>query len=102
VYLDDRANALYKLPPIEPRQEIQLDTIPSKPIRTRDAGAIVVPPNLDESGVLLRELATSYLPLANAGGLFAGFSDGPALPVELSVHHEQDTHSLIVVALDQP
>lgn len=102
VYLDDRANALYKLPPIEPRQEIQLDTIPSKPIRTRDVGAIVVLPNLDESGVLLRELATSYLPLANAGGLFAGFSDGPALPVELSAHHEQDTHSLIVVALDQP
>ena len=33
--------------------------------------------------------------------MFAGFSDGPALPVELNVPHQSGIHSLIIVALEQ-
>jgi hypothetical protein len=38
--------------------------------------------------------------LAPEGKIFAGFSDGPALPVELNLPHQQSIHSLIVVSLE--
>jgi hypothetical protein len=50
----------------------------------------------------LQELALrGTLPLFQAGRVFVGISDGPALPVELNVPHQQSVHSLVIVALEQ-
>jgi len=100
VYLDYAANALYALPALAPGAEIQLDEITPRPIRTPQAW---IRPDLDYSKQTLPELALSgAVPLAGVGRVFTGLSDGPALPVELSVTHQRNVHSLVMVALEQP
>jgi hypothetical protein len=104
VYLDYNSNALYALPALATGGEIQLDTITPKPIYTKDGTLQAwAPPNRDSSKQTLQELAiTVAFPFGNGGRVFAGLSDGPALPVELNVSHQSSVHSLIVVALEQP
>jgi hypothetical protein len=104
VYIDYPANALYALPALAPGEEIQLNTMTPRPIyrKNGDSQALILP-NLDSSKQTLQEATlTGGLPLAGWGQVFAGLSDGPALPVELNVPHQQSVHSLIVVVLEQP
>ena len=99
LYLDYPSNALYALPALAPGEEIQLDTITSRPIRTPQPW---IRPDIDYSKQTLPELALGgALPFAGAERVFAGLSDGPALPVELNVPHERNVHSLVIVALEQ-
>jgi hypothetical protein len=101
VYLDYTSNALYALPALAPGEEIQLDTITPRPIRTEDAKQVWTG-DLDYRKQTLPELALrGTLPLFQGGRVFAGISDGPALPVELNVPHQQSVHSLVIVALEQ-
>jgi hypothetical protein len=102
VYLDYTSNASYALPALAPGAEIQLDTIVSKPIRTNDETPRVWnPQGRDFASQGLRELALSgTLPFTAWGKVFVGFSDGPALPVDLNIPHQQNVHSLIVVSLE--
>jgi hypothetical protein len=59
--------------------------------------------NSDPGKQTLQEVAlTAGLSFARGGRVFAGFSDGPALPVELNVPHQSGVHSLIIVYLEQP
>jgi hypothetical protein len=107
VYLDYAANALYALPALASGGEIQLDAIRPKPIYTKDATTQTwIAPNPDSSKQTLQDLvATLGLPFARGGSggrMFAGISDGPALPVELNVPHESSVHSLILVAVERP
>jgi hypothetical protein len=103
VYLDYSANALYALPAMGPGEEIQLDSITPKPIRTKDGQMQTwIPPNNLGKQTLQDMALTGSFPLANGRRVFAGLSDGPGLPVELSVPHQTGVHSLIVVALEQP
>jgi hypothetical protein len=104
VYRDYTANALYVLPALPPGGEIDLDSLTSKPIRpVEQPPKPWIPPKTDLATARLQDLATtSFFPFGGAGRVFAGLSSGPALPVELSVAHEQNAHSLIVVALEQP
>jgi hypothetical protein len=103
VYVDYPANALYVLPVLGPGEEIQLDTIKPKRIRAEDGRQPVFLPSYDPSKQTLQEAVLSAsLPLVGWGRVFAGLSDGPALPVELSVTPQTSAHSLIIVALEQP
>jgi hypothetical protein len=102
IYLDWPANAAYALPALAAGQEIRLDAIAPTKIQSQDqttlpfAGA-----NYDYRNMTLQQLALTGA-FVGQGRVFAGFSDGPALPVELNVSHEANTHSLIVVSLEQP
>jgi hypothetical protein len=104
VYLDYPGNAFYALPALGPGEEIQLDTITPKRIRAENGKSQpVIFPTYDPSKQTLQDAAlTGGLPLVGWGRVFAGLGDGPALPVELSVSHQQTVHALIVVALEQP
>jgi len=104
VYLDYSANALYALPALAPGGEIQLDTITPKPIFKADGTTQVwAGGDLYYRKQTLQQLALgSAFPIGHAGRVFAGLSDGPALPVELNVPHQRSVHSLVVVALEQP
>jgi hypothetical protein len=103
IYLDYPSNALYSLPTLAPGDEVQLDTITPKPIRVKDGNPqALIPANFDSKQTLQEAALTVGLPLAGLGRVFAGLSDGPALPVELSVPHQRSAHALIVVALEQP
>jgi hypothetical protein len=105
VYVDYRAKVFYPLPALAPGEEIQLDTITPKPIPARgerpDPSAS---PAIAHGNPTLEELAADGLLASAREGerVFAGFSDGPALPVELNIPHQQSAHSLILVALEQP
>jgi hypothetical protein len=103
-YLDYSANALYALPVLSPGEEISLDVITPKRIYAKEGN--FQPWNLantDSSTQTLPEAAaTVAFPFVRAGRVFAGLSEGPALPVELNVPHQRSEHSLIVVALEQP
>lgn len=102
VYLDYTSNALYALPALAPGEEIQLETITPKPIRTEDLKQVWMGADLDYGKQTLPELALrGALPFVGAGRVFAGLSDGPALPVELNIPHQQNVHSLVIVALEQ-
>ena len=104
IYLDRSANALYALPALAAGQEIQLDTITPTKIRAPDRiNPAFVDGNYDYRSLTLRELAVmGAWGFALQGRMFAGFSDGPALPVELNVPHQENVHSLIVVSMGQP
>jgi hypothetical protein len=104
VYLDYRSNALYALPPLAPGEEVALDALPPKPIYAKDGTPQYwSPANADFGKHNLQEAAATVTqPFLRAGLVFAGLSDGPALPVELSAPHQRNVHSLIVVALEQP
>jgi hypothetical protein len=103
VYLDGASNALYALPPMAPGEEIQLDAITPKQIRTRDQSAQYPGANSDSSKRGLQDLAlTGALEFAGRGPIFAGLSNGPALPVELNVPHLDSVHSLIVAYVGKP
>jgi hypothetical protein len=104
VYLDYAANALYVLPALGPGEEIQLDTIKPKRIRAEEGKQqALILSGSDPSKQTLQEAAlTAGLPFTGWGRVFAGLSDGPALPVELNVSHQRSVHALIVVALEQP
>ena len=102
VYLDRTSNVVYALPALAPGEEIQLDTITPKPIRTEDLKQVWMGGDLDDARQTLPELALrGALPFVGAGRVFAGLSDGPALPVELNIPHQQSVHSLVIVALEQ-
>jgi hypothetical protein len=102
VYLDYTSNALYALPALAPGEEIQLDAITPRPIRTQDSKQVWTSANLDYRKQTLPELALAgALPFVGAGRVFAGLGDGPALPVELNIPHQQAVHSLVIVALEQ-
>jgi hypothetical protein len=102
VYFDWTANAAYALPALAAGQEIQLDTITATKIQTRDG--TMSPPvgaDYDNRNLTLQQLAISGdLGFTWQGRGFAGFSDGPALPVELNVSHQERVHSLIVVSME--
>jgi hypothetical protein len=104
VYLDYTSNAVFTLPALAPGKEIQLDAITPRQIRTQGQTAqTFVSASFDYSKVTLQELAlTGELGLAAQGRVFVGFCDGPALPVELNVSHQESVHSLIVVTVEQP
>ena len=104
VYLDYPANALYALSALAPGEEFQLDTIKPKRIRAEDGKqqALILSGG-DPSKQTLQEAAlTAGLPFAGWGRVFAGLSDGPALPVELNVSHQRSVHALVVVHFEQP
>ena len=102
VYLDYTSNAVYSLPALAPGEEIQLDAIAPRPIRTQDLKQVWTSANLDYDKQTLQELALAgALPFVGAGRVFAGLSDGPALPVELNIPHQQAVHSLVIVALEE-
>jgi len=96
VYADYDANAIYTLPTLAPGQEIGLDTIASRPIRTPGQPAYLPPDTTDPT------LSRLAITTAGRGPMFFAVSDGPALPVELNVQHERNVHSLIVVNMEQP
>ncbi|MGA2004530.1 MAG: hypothetical protein ABSG70_14180 [Terriglobales bacterium] len=102
IYLDYTSNSLYALPALPPGEEIQLDAITPRPIRTKDLNQVWTSADLDYSKQSLPELALKgALPFLSTGRVFAGLSDGPALPVELNVPHQQSAHSLVIVVLEQ-
>ena len=103
VYLDYDAGQAYPIPALPSGEEIQLDTITPMAIPKNEQGVLVGNPNLDQTKAPLVSLGLAgSLPVRAEGRVFAGFSDGPALPVELNVPHEKNVHSLIIVALEQP
>jgi hypothetical protein len=104
VYLDYPANALYALPTLGPGEEIQLDTITPKRIRpeNRKQQPLILPSYEPTKQTLQDAALAGSLPFAGWGRVFAGLSDGPAMPVELSVSHQRSVHALIIVALEQP
>jgi hypothetical protein len=104
VYLDYQSNALYALPALAPGEEVALDALPSKPIYPKDGTSQSLSPgDADYSKHNLQEAAATVIqPFLRAGPVFAGLSDGPALPVELSAPHQRSVHSLVVVALERP
>jgi hypothetical protein len=103
VFLDYPANALYALPTLGPGEEIQLDAITPKRIRPENGNLQPVIPSYDPRKQTLQDaVLTAGLPVAGWGRVFAGLSDGPALPVELNVSPQRSVHALIVVALEQP
>lgn len=104
VYLDYNTNTLYALPALAPGAEISLDAITPKPIYTKDGTLPALNiPNSDSRKQTLQEAASMVaFPFVREGRVFVGLSDGPALPVELNVHHQRSVHSLVVVALEQP
>ncbi len=97
VYIDVPAKAVYSLPALAPGQEIQLDTITPNPIFDSPQESAAGP-----AGTLVQLASSGLYELGSRGRTFAGFSDGPALPVELDIPHQQEVHSLIVVFLEQP
>jgi hypothetical protein len=104
VYLDNNANALYSLPPLSPGEEIALDNISSRPIRSKEGGAQPWPrPVNDQSTETLLAMAESgALYFANQGRVFVGLSDGPALPVKVGIPYQESVHTMITVVEDQP
>lgn len=104
VYLDPSSNHVYALPTLAPGEEIQLDSITPRQFRAADQAARrMLSSNDDYSKQTLEELVVSgALGFAGQGRVFAGFSDGPALPVELNIAHQENVHSLIVVSIGQP
>lgn len=104
VYLDYSTNSFYPLPPLASGDEIELGRITPKPIRTKDQQTPAwVPAPPQQSGTKLQELVTtSALPYVSEGQAFVGFSDAPALPVELNIPHQQNVHSVIFVNLEKP
>jgi hypothetical protein len=104
VYYDYNSSQLYDLPPLEPGQEVQLDTITPKPARgPNKSDQLLFASGTDYRQVPAHDLAaTAAFEFSRRGRVFAGFCEGPALPVELNVPHEQNIHSLILVSLEQP
>jgi hypothetical protein len=104
IYLDPSSNHIYALPALAPGEEIQLDSITPRQFRGPDQAARrVFSSNDDYSKQTLEELVVSgALGLAGRGRVFAGFSDGPALPVELDIPDQESVHSFIVVSIGQP
>jgi hypothetical protein len=104
VYVDHAANALYALPALGPGEEIQLDTTTPKRIRPENGNQQpVIVPSYDPSKQTLQDaVLTGGLPVVAWGRMFAGVSDGPALPVEVNVTHQSSAHSLIIVTLEKP
>ena len=101
VYLDYISNALYALPAFAPGEEIQLDTITPKSIRRKPGeDQVLIPPGLDGKQSLQEMAISGTLPFAVGRRVFAGLSDGPALPAGLNVPHQTSVHSLIVVAVE--
>lgn len=96
--------SLYTLPPLAPGQEVQLDSITPRTVHTYGE----LPPWANPGGSndfrqSLQELVLwGKLPSLARGKVFAGFTDGPALPVELNLPHDRNTHSFIVVDLGRP
>ncbi len=104
VYLDYPANALYELRALGPGEEIQLDSITPTRIRPENGKRqpMILPTYDARQQTLQDAVLTSGLPFVGWGRVFAGLSDGPALPVELNVSHQRSVHALIVVVLEQP
>ena len=104
IYLDRSANALYQLPAMAQGDEVQLDTITPTPIYEKDeTPQRGMARESEPSKQTLQALARQgRLQLFTGGRLFAAFSDGPALPVDVNISHQSNLHSLIIVNLGQP
>ncbi len=104
VYIDNAANVVYALPALAPGEEVQLDAITPKQFSAQDQRAqIFLDGNSNYNKLTLQEIALAGgLGFAGEGRVFAGLSDGPALPVQLNVSREESIHSLILVSLGQP
>jgi len=101
VYYDGRANAVYAIPELAAGEEVHLEAIPHKPIIKE--GQQVWDPNLDQRTATLETLALrGFLSFAGEQQVFAGFTDGIALPVGLNIQHQENMHSLMIVVLEQP
>jgi hypothetical protein len=104
VYVDNDSNTFYTLPALAPGEEIQLNAITPRQLHAHDQ---TVQPwdgaNVDYSKLSMQELAVkAALVFAGRGRVFAGFSDGPALPVKLNITNQENIHSLFVVSVEQP
>jgi hypothetical protein len=104
VYVDNASNTFYTLPALAPGEEIQLTAITPRQLHIQgQAGQPWDDSNRDYSKLTPQELAIkAALEFARQVPVFAGFSDGPALPVKLNVSNLENTHSLIVVSVEQP
>jgi hypothetical protein len=102
VYLDHTANVLYRFSGLAAGAEIHLDTTPSTPIRVKDEKGAWVPGPVYSDESLRDLMASPLLSSTGIGRVFAGFTDGPALPVSLNVAHDRNVHALIVVFLEHP
>jgi hypothetical protein len=102
VYFDWASNSVYALPAVAAGQEIQLDAIAPTKIQTRGQTSLpVIGGNYDYRNTTLEDLAIEgAFRFAEPGSVFAGFSDGPALPVQLNVSHQENVHSLVVVSVE--
>ena len=103
VFLDG-ASKVYMLPTLAAGQEVQLDAAASQPLHI--PGQNPQPwddSTFEHSKLTLQDLAVqAALRSTHRGPAFAGFSDGPALLVQLNVPHQESVHSLFVVSLEQP
>lgn len=101
VYYNGRGNMIYTMAKLAAGQEVDLETIPHKPITRERQQAWNF--NLDQSKASLEDLALAgWLPFGGGQQVFAGLSDVPGLPVELNIQHQENVHSLIVVSAEQP
>ena len=72
--------------------------IPSEENRTRARGD-----NRSQNRQSLTDLVTlGAVNWQKEGRFFAGISDGPSLPADLNLSHQQNVHTLIVVSMEQP
>jgi hypothetical protein len=103
IYLDFPTRKVYALPPLSPGAEVQLDSITPTRIgadeddrRLRRLQDRDIEPSLEDL------VLSGQLGLTNPQRMFVGLSDGPALPVELSVPHQERAHALVIVSMEQP
>ena len=103
VLIDNVAHVSYKLPPFSPGEELLLDPHTAQAIPSEDEQQTT----RRRRGVQDRQGLTDLMKLGavnwgREGRFFAGISDGPALPADLNLPHQQNVHTLVVVNLEQP
>jgi len=101
IYIDHDANSIYTLPGLAAGQEIQLDSLTPQPFDLNKAPGYtkVLVAGQQSLEMLARR---NLLPYAGQRYVFAGIGEGPALPANLNLPHQQNVHTLILVNLEQP
>lgn len=102
VYVDNNSNLMYSLTTLAPGEEIRLDGLTPTRIRERNPQTVILQSPERGEPNLQQMVRIGGLPFALRGRMFVGLADRPELPVELSVPHQQTSHALIVVSLEQP